>query len=74
VQGFLRKIYGNDVKIEDWEEKEALSYVDILHADEVEAKILSGEEDIKKCSKETLSIWTQGGCYYFRQKRKPNLC
>ncbi len=51
VQGFLRKIYGNDVKIEDWEEKEALSYVEILHADELEAKILSGEEDIKNAAK-----------------------
>ena len=51
VQGFLRKIYGNNVKIEDWEEKEVLSYVDILHADELEAKILSGEKDIKNAAK-----------------------
>jgi len=51
VQGFLRKIYGNNVKIEDWEEKEVLSYVDILHADELEAKILSGERDIKNAAK-----------------------
>ncbi|MEW6162748.1 MAG: PfkB family carbohydrate kinase [Nitrospirota bacterium] len=51
VQGFLRKIDGNIVKMEDWEDKEVLSYVDILHADEMEAKILSGEGDIKKAAK-----------------------
>jgi sugar/nucleoside kinase (ribokinase family) len=43
VHGFLRKKDGEMVKLEDWNEKvEGLSYVDILKADEEEAKILSG--------------------------------
>ncbi len=56
VQGFLRKIEKNQVKMKDWEEKEVLSYVEILHADEMEAKILSGEKDIEMAAKKLASF------------------
>lgn len=51
VQGFLREIEQNKVKKVDWQEKdEALAYISILKADEIEAKILSGEENLKKAA------------------------
>jgi len=51
IQGFLRKIERGKVKSVDWEEKdEGLAYVDILKTDETEAKILSGEDNIKKAA------------------------
>ncbi|MCK4731187.1 MAG: hypothetical protein KAT65_01905, partial [Methanophagales archaeon] len=51
VQGFLRKIERGEVKIVDWEEKdEGLAYVNILKTDKTEAKILSGEDTIKKAA------------------------
>lgn len=57
VQGFLRKIERGQAKIVDWEEKEeALAYVNILKTDETEAKILSGEDNIRKAA-EMLSAY-----------------
>ena len=51
IQGFLRKIEKGEVKSVDWEEKEeGLAYVNILKTDETEAKILSGENNIKKAA------------------------
>jgi sugar/nucleoside kinase (ribokinase family) len=53
IQGFLREIHRGKVKLKDWSQKiEGLVYVDILKADEEEAKILSGQEDIKKIAKD----------------------
>lgn len=51
VQGFLRKIDKNEVKMEKWGKKEVFSYVEILHADEIESRILSEEEDVEKAAK-----------------------
>ncbi|MFX1253075.1 MAG: PfkB family carbohydrate kinase [Promethearchaeota archaeon] len=49
VQGFVRKIDKGQVKGSDWEEKEeGLTYINILKASESEAKILSGENNLKK--------------------------
>ncbi len=51
VQGFLRKIEKGRVKSVDWEEKdEGLAYVNILKADETEAKILSREDNIEEAA------------------------
>ncbi|RLB94884.1 MAG: ribokinase [Deltaproteobacteria bacterium] len=55
VQGFLRTEVGGCVKLTDWREKgRALSNIEIIKADETEAKILSGQENIEKAAK-TLS-------------------
>lgn len=52
VQGFLRKIKHGSVKMEDWDEKkEALANVDIIKTNRIEAKILTGKEDIKQAAK-----------------------
>lgn len=57
VQGYLRKIERGQAKSVDWEEKEeALTYVNILKTDETEAKILSGEDNIRKAA-EKLSAY-----------------
>jgi sugar/nucleoside kinase (ribokinase family) len=51
IQGFLRTIEKGEVKSVDWEEKEeGLAYVNILKTDATEAKILSGENNIKKAA------------------------
>jgi sugar/nucleoside kinase (ribokinase family) len=51
IQGFLRQIKNGKVKRIDWaEKKEGLTYVNFLKADEIEAQILSGEEDVKKAA------------------------
>jgi len=51
IQGFLRKIEKGRVKSVDWEEKEeGLAYINILKTDEAEARILSGEDDIKEAA------------------------
>ncbi len=51
IQGFLRKIEKGKVKSIDWEEKdEGLAYINILKTDEIEAKILSGEDTIRKAA------------------------
>jgi len=57
VQGYLRKIERGQAKSVDWEQKEeALAYVNILKTDETEAKILSGEDNIRKAA-EKLSAY-----------------
>ena len=49
IQGCMRKVENGWVKITDWEEKEeGLTYINILKTDESEARILSGEDNIKK--------------------------
>ncbi|MFX0063590.1 MAG: PfkB family carbohydrate kinase [Candidatus Hermodarchaeota archaeon] len=51
VQGFVRKIDKDKVKGSDWEEKEeGLTYINVLKASETEAKILSGENAVKKAA------------------------
>ncbi|MFQ5684320.1 MAG: PfkB family carbohydrate kinase [Candidatus Binatia bacterium] len=51
VQGCLRTIEKEVVSYSDWEEKdEGLTYVNFLKADEGEAKILSGEQDLEKAA------------------------
>ena len=55
VQGFLREVVQGCVRMKDWNEKRAaLSNVDILKADETEARILTGKENIEEAAK-TLS-------------------
>ena len=52
VQGMLRKIERGAVRLADWREKEmGLSYVDILKADEDEARILSGEDEVARAAR-----------------------
>ncbi len=48
VQGFLRKIVNKKVYLEDWAEKEALEYVDIIKCDVKEARILTGKKSVRK--------------------------
>lgn len=51
IQGLLREIEDGEVRIQDWSEKrEGLAYVDILKADEQEAAILSGEDNMKRAA------------------------
>jgi sugar/nucleoside kinase (ribokinase family) len=51
IQGFMRKIEGDGVRSVDWEDKEeGLTYVNILKADETEAKILTGVDDIDEAA------------------------
>lgn len=52
VQGLLRKVDRGEVRQEDWPQKKAgLAYVDILKADEDEARILTGEEDMARAAR-----------------------
>lgn len=52
VQGFVRVLRGESLVYEPWEEMgEALSYLDILKSDAVEAEFLTGEADIHKAAK-----------------------
>ena len=51
VQGYLRTVKDGKVYHADWPEKqEALSYVDILKADETELRTLTGVEDIRSAA------------------------
>jgi sugar/nucleoside kinase (ribokinase family) len=51
VQGLLRRITDGEVTESDWQEKaRELGYVDILKADDKEARILSGEIDVEKAA------------------------
>ena len=51
IQGCLRIIDNGAIRHADWQEKdEGLTYVNILKADEDEAKILSGEENIERAA------------------------
>ncbi len=57
VQGFLREVVQSNVKMKDWDEKhEALCNVDIIKADETEAKVLTGEENIEEAAKKISSF------------------
>ncbi len=78
VQGFVRRVERDRIKTEDWEEKkEGLSYVDILKADETEAKILSGERDIERAAEELsargpkeviITLGSKGSLIYFEEE------
>ena len=47
VQGYLRKVNNHHVEAVDWEQKkEALKYVDILKADELELQVLTGSKNV----------------------------
>jgi sugar/nucleoside kinase (ribokinase family) len=49
VQGLVRRVINGEVMETDWQDKtEGLGYVDILKANEHEARILSGEDDVEK--------------------------
>lgn len=49
VQGLLRRVINGEVRETDWQDKaEGLGYVDILKANEHEARVLSGEDDVEK--------------------------
>ncbi len=51
MQGFVRVLSGQDLKFEPWQEmQEALSLIDILKSDAVEAEYLTGEADIFKAA------------------------
>ncbi|MCZ6479223.1 MAG: PfkB family carbohydrate kinase [candidate division NC10 bacterium] len=57
VQGCLRTVGGGTITYSDWREKnEGLTYVNILKADEVEARILTGEDHMEKAA-DTLSTY-----------------
>ncbi|MHC1635599.1 MAG: PfkB family carbohydrate kinase [Candidatus Methanospirareceae archaeon] len=48
IQGFVRDVEGGEVKVGDWEDKEeGLAYVNILKANEEEAKILTDTSDVR---------------------------
>ena len=48
IQGLLRRVAEGEVQEEDWLDKErGLAYVDILKADDREAAVLSGEDDVE---------------------------
>ena len=50
-QGYLRKVINTHVYSTDWKDKiEALKYIHILKANEVEAKALTGYSDVKKAA------------------------
>lgn len=51
VQGCVRTVEGGTIRHGDWKEKkEGLPYVNILKADEAEARILSGEANLEKAA------------------------
>lgn len=57
VQGYLRKVVGEDVVATDWTwKREILKYVDILKVNEHEMYVLTGENDVRKAA-EKLAEW-----------------
>lgn len=57
VQGYLRKVENQNVHAIDWKEKkEGLRYVDILKANEMEMKRLTGTSEVREGAK-LLSDW-----------------
>lgn len=51
VQGFVRVLDGENLKMKSWEEmKETLALLDVLKTDAVEAEYLTGESDIYKAA------------------------
>jgi sugar/nucleoside kinase (ribokinase family) len=52
MQGFIRVLHGRELRNETWGEmKDTLACVDILKSDAMEAKFLTGEEDIFKAAR-----------------------
>ena len=57
AQGYLREVRGDKVFAVDWPEKqEAMKYIDILKANEMEFEVLTGEKDPHKAAK-ILADW-----------------
>lgn len=57
VQGYLRKVVGENVEAVDWTWKhETLKYVDILKVNEHEMAVLTGETNVQQAA-ETLAKW-----------------
>jgi sugar/nucleoside kinase (ribokinase family) len=51
VQGFVRVLDGENLKMESWKEmEETLALLDVLKADAIEAEYLTGESDIYKAA------------------------
>lgn len=56
VQGFIRRIVGDEVKYVEWKEKEEiLKHIHFLKLDRPEAKFLTGEDDLKKAAEKMAS-------------------
>lgn len=57
VQGYLRKVNGENVEAVDWTwKRETLKYVDILKVNEHEMYVLTGETEVRKAA-EKLASW-----------------
>lgn len=57
VQGYLRKVNGENVEAVDWAwKRETLKYVDILKVNEHEMYVLTGETEVRKAA-EKLASW-----------------
>lgn len=57
VQGYLRKLNGNNVVATDWKDKiEALPFIDILKVNEYEMEALTGTSNIEKAARQ-LNYW-----------------
>jgi len=57
MQGFLREAVKGCVKMEDWKEKrKTLGYVDIIKANEMEAKIITNKKDAKEAARQLSSL------------------
>jgi sugar/nucleoside kinase (ribokinase family) len=51
VQGYLREVRNEQVYPADWQEKqEALKYIHVLKANELEMEVLTGHSDVKKAA------------------------
>lgn len=56
VQGYLRKVQGQEVVAVDWlEKRDVLQYVDIVKADEAELEVLTGIKGIRAGANELVS-------------------
>ncbi len=57
VQGFLREVENQGVRLVDWPDKrDGLAYVDVLKANREEAVILSGEEDLEQAARKISAL------------------
>ncbi len=53
VQGYLREVRDEQVYAVDWQEKlEALKYIHVLKANELEMEVLTGHSDVKKAARQ----------------------
>lgn len=78
IQGLLRNVEKGSVVNVDWDEKdEGLAYVNILKANRMEARIISGEDDIKKAAIKlsshgideiVITLGSKGSLIYFEDK------